>query len=103
MHILEFKLDGDLGEGQVVYLQEGDNDMEVSEHNGQNEEGVEVNEAAGLCDFELLLNEGCDRSAKECSSCTLSPLSKAKKKDKFSIVELRMSELPKSLADYPQA
>lgn len=93
----------DLGKRQVVYLQEGDNDMEVKEHNGQNEEGVEVKKVADLSDFDLFLNEGCDGSAKECSSCTFSPLSKAKKEDKFLIVELRMSELPGSPVNYPQA
>lgn len=41
LHILEFKLDGELGEDQVVYLREGDDDVEVSKHNGQNEEGIE--------------------------------------------------------------
>ncbi|KAM1011047.1 hypothetical protein ACFX13_047188 [Malus domestica] len=44
MHILEFKLDGDLGERQVVYLQKGDDNIEDS---GQNEEGV-----AGPSDLE---------------------------------------------------
>lgn len=37
LHILEFKLDGELGEDQVVYLRRGDEDVEVSEHNGNQE------------------------------------------------------------------
>ncbi|KAM1530062.1 hypothetical protein ACFX1Z_019204 [Malus domestica] len=47
LHILEFRLDGDLGEGQVVYLREEDEDTEVSEHSSHIDEAVDVNEAAG--------------------------------------------------------
>ncbi|KAM1074256.1 hypothetical protein EV1_019003 [Malus domestica] len=41
------KLDGDLGEGQVVYLREEDEDTEVSEHSSHIDEAVDVNESAG--------------------------------------------------------
>ncbi|KAM2547230.1 hypothetical protein TB1_018561 [Malus domestica] len=40
-------LDGDLGEGQVVYLREEDEDTEVSEHSSHIDEAVDVNESAG--------------------------------------------------------
>lgn len=45
--ILEFRLDGDLGEWQVVYLTEEDEDMEVSEHSSHIDEAVDVDEAVG--------------------------------------------------------
>ncbi|KAB2622323.1 hypothetical protein D8674_024505 [Pyrus ussuriensis x Pyrus communis] len=60
----KYILDGELGEDQIVYLG-GSNDTEVNEHNGQNEEGVDVNELAGPSDFEPLLDKKMRQKHKE--------------------------------------
>ncbi|KAM2352136.1 hypothetical protein ACFXTH_006854 [Malus domestica] len=59
-----FKLDADLGESQVMYLREEDDDMEVSEHNGQNKEGFEVNKVVGPSNFKPLLDKGIRQKRK---------------------------------------
>ncbi|RXH83524.1 hypothetical protein DVH24_005777 [Malus domestica] len=70
------KFNGDLGEGQVVYLGEEDDDMKVSKHNGQNKEGFDVNEPTGPSNFKLLLNKGMQQKRiNECNLYTLSPVS----------------------------
>lgn len=46
LRILEFRLDGDLGEGKVIYIREEDEDTEVSDHSNQIDEAVDANKPA---------------------------------------------------------
>ncbi|KAM1415337.1 hypothetical protein ACFX2I_007002 [Malus domestica] len=94
MNILEFKLDADLGESQVMYLREEDDDMKVSEHNGQNEEGFEVNKVIGPSNFKPLLDKGIRQKRKGMQLVhPVTPFQGYKKKGIFSIVKPTMSKL----------
>lgn len=57
-------MEGELGEGQVFYLRENDENTEVNEHSTRTEEGVDVNEAAGPSDSKPLLGKGIWRNHK---------------------------------------
>ncbi|KAM2671257.1 hypothetical protein EV1_007091 [Malus domestica] len=89
-----FKLDADLGESQVMYLREEDDDMKVSEHNGQNEEGFEVNKVIGPSNFKPLLDKGIRQKRKGMQLVhPVTPFQGYKKKGIFSIVKPTMSKL----------
>lgn len=58
LRILQFRVEGELGEGQVLNLWEEDEDIEVSKHGTYTDEGVEVNDATSLSGSKPLLGKG---------------------------------------------
>ncbi|TQE11599.1 hypothetical protein C1H46_002801 [Malus baccata] len=64
LRILEFKVKGKLEEGQVLYLQEENEDTEVSEHRTYTEEGINVIEAISLSNLEPFLGKGMQHKQK---------------------------------------
>lgn len=58
LRILQFKVEGELGEGQVFYLQELDEVIEVSEHSTHIDEGADVNEDTSLSGSVTTLGKG---------------------------------------------
>lgn len=57
-------MDGELGEGQVFYPGEKDEDTEVREHNSHTEEAVDINEATYPSNSEPFLGKGMRRKLK---------------------------------------
>ncbi|KAM1034379.1 hypothetical protein PS1_038063 [Malus domestica] len=64
MHRLEFRVNSELGERRVFYPGEKDEDTEVSEHNSNTAEVVDMNEAACPYDFEPFFAKGMRRKLK---------------------------------------
>ncbi|KAM2608832.1 hypothetical protein TB1_037116 [Malus domestica] len=64
MHRLEFRVNIELRERRVFYLREKDEDTEVSEHNSNTAEVVDMNEAACPYDFEPFFAKGMRRKLK---------------------------------------
>ncbi|KAM2964224.1 hypothetical protein FF2_022035 [Malus domestica] len=58
LHILEFRVEGELGERQVFHLREEDEDMEVNKYINHTEKAIDVNEATGPSDLEPFHGKG---------------------------------------------
>lgn len=64
LHVLQFRVEGELGERQVFYLREEDKDTEVSEHGTHTNEGVNMNEAAILFGSKPFLGKAMEQKSK---------------------------------------